>query len=312
MFSYLLRRLILALPTLFVVILISFLMVHLVPGDPFASERGLHGDTLLRLQHQYYLDLPLWKQFLYYICDLLSGDLGNSFKNNGQKITELIFPAGGQSGFLVSAKIGLISIILSAISGVFFGSMAILARTKGMLYIDYIVSAISIIFISVPMIVTAPLSILTFSVILGWVPSSGLGSWKNLILPVVILSVPYMSNIIQITRNSLLEIMKLPFIRVLRSKGLSESYIIFKHALKPGLIPVVSFLGPASAGIFAGSIVIEKVFTLPGSGILLIQSAFNRDYNLILGLTIVYSVMIVIFNLLVDVIYSFLNPKIRY
>ncbi|MBK2125304.1 ABC transporter permease [Fangia hongkongensis] len=312
MFSYILRRLGGAIPTLFAVILISFLMVHMTPGDPFATERALPPEVLKQLHHQYHLDLPLWQQFLYYLNDLIHGNLGYSFKYQGQSINHLVFPTGGQGGFWVSVQLGVFSIIVASIFGVIFGIFSALTRNTKVGFIDHAISIIAMLFISTPIVVTAPLAVLIFAVLLGWFPAGGWGSWSDLVLPVIVLAIPYIAIITQITRSSLIEIMSSPFIRTAKAKGLSMPRIVWKHALKPSLMPVVSFLGPAVAGILTGSVVVETVFTIPGIGVQVVQGATNRDYNLVLALTIIYSLLVIIFNLVVDIIYAFLDPKIRY
>ena len=312
MFSYIIRRLGGAIPTLFVVVLISFLMVHMTPGDPFATERALPPEVLKQLHHQYHLDLPLWKQFFYYINDLLHGNLGYSYKYQGQSINQLVFPSGGQGGFWVSVQLGIFSIILASILGVVFGVFSALTRNTKLGFIDHIIGVIAMLFISTPIVVTAPLAVLIFAVIFGLFPAGGWGNWNDMVLPVVVLAIPYIAIITQITRSSLIKILSSPFIRTAKAKGLSMPRIVWKHALKPSLMPVVSFLGPAVAGILTGSVVVETVFTIPGIGVQVVQGATNRDYNLVLALTIVYSLLVILFNLIVDIAYAFLDPKIRY
>ncbi|WP_192482966.1 MULTISPECIES: ABC transporter permease [Cysteiniphilum] len=312
MFGYIIRRLGGAIPTLFVVVLISFLMVHMTPGDPFATERALPPEVLKQLHHQYHLDLPLWKQFFYYINDLLHGNLGYSYKYQGQSINQLVFPDGGQGGFWVSVQLGIFSIILASIFGIIFGIFSALTRNTKLSFVDHIIGVIAMLFISTPIVVTAPLAVLIFAVILGLFPAGGWGSWNDLVLPVIVLAIPYIAIITQITRSSLIEILSSPFIRTAKAKGLSMPRIVWKHALKPSLMPVVSFLGPAVAGILTGSVVVETVFTIPGIGVQVVQGATNRDYNLVLALTIIYSLLVILFNLVVDIVYAFLDPKIRY
>ncbi|WP_116963491.1 ABC transporter permease subunit [Fastidiosibacter lacustris] len=312
MFGYIVRRLGGAIPTLFVVVLISFLMVHMTPGDPFATERALPPEVLKQLHHQYRLDLPLWKQFLYYLNDLIHGNLGYSYKYQGQSINQLVFPAGAQGGFWVSVQLGMFSIILASILGVIFGAFSALTRNTKFNFIDHIIGVVAMSFISTPIVVTAPLAVLIFAVILGLFPAGGWGSWSDMVLPVIVLAIPYIAIITQITRSSLIEIMSSPFIRTAKAKGLSMPRIVWRHALKPSLMPVVSFLGPAAAGILTGSVVVETVFTIPGIGVQVVQGAINRDYNLVLTLTIIYSLLVILFNLIVDIIYAFLDPKIRY
>ena len=310
--SYIIRRLLGAIPTLFVVIFISFMMVHLTPGDPFATERALPPEVLKQLHHQYHLDLPLWKQFVYYLNDLIHGNLGYSYKYQGQSINHLVFPQGGQGGFWVSVQLGVFSVIMASIFGVIFGILSALSRNTKWNVVDHIIGVLAMVFISTPVVVTAPLAVLIFAVVLGWFPAGGWGSWSDLILPVTVLAIPYIAIITQITRSSLIEIMSSPFIRTAKAKGLAMPRVVWHHALKPSLMPVVSFLGPAVAGILTGSVVVETVFTIPGIGVQVVQGATNRDYNLVLALTIIYSLLVIVFNLIVDIIYAFLDPKIRY
>ena len=312
MFGYIVRRLGGAIPTLFVVVLISFLMVHMTPGDPFATERALPPEVLKQLHHQYHLDLPLWKQFFYYINDLLHGNLGYSYKYQGQSINQLVFPQNGQGGFWVSVQLGVFSIILASIFGIVFGVFSALTRNTRANFVDHIIGVVAMLFISTPIVVTAPLAVLIFAVIFGLFPAGGWGNWNDMVLPVIVLAIPYIAIITQITRSSLIEILSSPFIRTAKAKGLSMPRIVWKHALKPALMPVVSFLGPAVAGILTGSVIVETVFTIPGIGVQVVQGATNRDYNLVLALTIVYSLLVILFNLVVDIVYAFLDPKIRY
>ena len=310
--GYILRRLIGAIPTLFAVTLISFLMVHMTPGDPFATERGMPAEVLKQLHHQYHLDLPLWKQFLYYLNDLIHGNLGYSFKYQGQSINHLVFPKNGQGGFWVSVQLGVFSVMIAAISGIILGTFSALTRNTKLGFLDNLANTLAIFFISTPIVVTAPLAVLVFSVYLGWLPAGGWGTQLDMLLPVIVLAIPFIAIITQITRSSLIEIMSSPFIRTAKAKGLSMSRVVWKHALKPALMPVFSFLGPAIAAILTGSVVVERVFTIPGIGIQMVQGATNRDYNLVLALTIIYSFLVIAFNLVVDIAYAFLDPKIRY
>ncbi len=312
MFSYILRRLGGVIPTLFAVVLISFLMVHMTPGDPFATERALPPEVLKQLHHQYHLDLPLWQQFLYYLDDLIHGNLGYSLKYQGQSINHLVFPTGSQGGFWVSVQLGTFSIIIAGIGGIILDIFSALTKDTLADFIDHVISVFCMLVISTPIVVTAPLSVLVFAVFLHWFPAGGWGTLSDLVLPVIILSLPYIAVITQIARSSLIEIMGSPFIRTAKAKGLSMPRLVWRHALKPAMMPVVSLLGPTVAGILTGSVVIERVFTIPGIGIQMVQGATNRDYNLVLALVIIYSLLVIVFNLLVDIIYAFLDPKIRY
>ncbi|TNF67762.1 MAG: ABC transporter permease subunit [Gammaproteobacteria bacterium] len=312
MLTYALRRFIGAIPTLFVVILIAFLMVRLTPGNPFATDRALPPEILKTLMHQYHLDLPLYQQFLIYLKDLFHGDLGMSYKNQGMQISDMIFPDSHQGGFWVSAQLGFFSLLIAMLVGSLLGIFSALARKTKFNWIDNAISAIAILFISTPVVVTAPLAVLIFAVNYHLLPANGWGNWHQMILPIVILAIPYASIIAQIMRSSLIETLHSPFIRTAKAKGLPTNKIIFKHALKSAIMPVVSFLGPATAGILTGSVIIEQVYTIPGIGVQMVQGATNRDYNLVLALTVIYSGLVILFNLVVDIIYSFLDPKIKY
>ena len=313
MFSYIIKRILGAIPTLFMVILISFTMVHLTPGDPFASERSLSPEVLKQLHHQYHLDLPIYQQFYMYIWDLLHGNLGLSLKYQGMSINDLVFPSNGNGGFWVSAQLGFLSIIIATILGIVLGIFsAICKKSSKLSFIDHVISIITMIFISTPIVVTAPLAVLIFAVWNDLLPSSGWGDFNDMILPISVLAIPYIAIITQITRSSLAEIINSPFIRTARAKGLAMPKIVLRHALKPALMPVVSFLGPAAAGILTGSVVVESIFTIPGIGVQMVNGATNRDYNVVLALTIIYSLTVIIFNIFVDIIYAFLDPKIRY
>ncbi|MCF6806889.1 ABC transporter permease subunit [Thiotrichales bacterium 19S9-12] len=312
MFGYALKRAFGAIPTLFIVIVIAFLMVRLTPGNPFAAERALPETVMKTLMHQYNLDLPIYQQFWLYIKELFSGNLGMSYKNQGMSISQMVFPQGGHGGFFVSAQLGFFSLILAFIIGTLLGIWAALTKKTKFSFIDNTISAFAVFFISTPIVVTAPLAVLIFAVNYHLLPANGWGNWNQMILPVMILAIPYASIIAQIMRSSLVETLHSPFIRTAKAKGLSTRQIIFKHAFKSAIMPVISFLGPAAAGILTGSVIIEQVYTIPGIGIQMVQGATNRDYNLVLALTIIYSALVIIFNLIVDIIYGLLDPKIKY
>ncbi|MCF6765287.1 ABC transporter permease subunit [Thiotrichales bacterium 19S3-7] len=312
MLSYVIRRIVGAIPTLFIVILIAFLMVRLTPGNPFATERALPPEVMKTLMHQYHLDLPLYEQFWRYLSDLLQGDLGMSYKNQGMKISDMIFPSGHQGGFWVSAQLGFLSLIIAMVVGSLLGIFSALTRKTKFNWIDNLISSVAILFISTPVVVTAPLAVLIFAVNYHLLPANGWGSYQQMLLPIIILAIPYASIIAQIMRSSLVETLHSPFIRTAKAKGLPTRDVIVKHALKSAIIPVISFLGPAAAGILTGSVIIEQVYTIPGIGVQMVQGATNRDYNLVLALTVIYSGLVILFNLVVDIIYSFLDPKIRY
>ncbi len=310
MLFYILKRILVAIPTLLAVVIVTFLMMHFAPGSPFNSERVLPPEVLAVLNHEYHLDKPLPWQLGYYILNLLHGDLGQSYKYLGQSVNSLIFPQSGTGGFWVSVILGAWVLLVSIVLGVSLGMWAALKRNS---LIDRFVTAFSMFSISVPTVVLAPILVLIFAVLLGLLPAGGWGGdFQHLVLPVVSLSLGIAAIIAQIMRSSLIEVLNSPFIKTAKAKGLSRRTIIWRHALKPAIIPVVSYLGPAAAAALTGTVIIETVFTLPGLGVLTVQAATNRDYSLMLGLTVLYSTLLIIFNLIVDILYGFLDPKIKY
>lgn len=309
MLKFLIKRLLIAIPTLFTIVLLVFLLVHLTPGNPFQGERALTPEVMQQLLHRYHLDLPLWQQFVLYINDLLHGNLGMSYKFIGESINSLIFP-DNMGGFWVTMRLAVYSMALIIPLGVVFGCYAGLHRDS---WFDRVVIVTNMIFSAVPTIVTGPLMVFIFAVCLHWLPASGWGdgSITYIILPVTALTLAYAPTIAFVTRGSIIDVLSSNFIRTARAKGLPTRKIIFKHAIRPTLLPVVSLLGPMFAGIFVGAIVTEQVFALPGLGILTTNGATNRDYNLVLGITVFSSFLTIAFNFIVDVLYFFLDPKIK-
>lgn len=309
MLSFLIKRTFVAIPTLLSIILLVFLLVHIVPGNPFESEKALTPQVMQQLMHQYYLDLPLWKQFLLYLDGLLHGSFGMSYKFIGQSINNLIFP-DNLGGFWVTLRLAAYTMVITVPLGIVLGVYAGLHKDS---WFDHLVLVSNMLFNSIPVIITGPLMVLLFSVTLKLLPASGFGegALANLLLPVTVLSFAYLPTITFVTRASIVEVLNSNFIRTSRAKGLPNHIIIFKHAIRPTLLPVVSLLGPMFAGVLVGAIVTEQVFALPGLGILTVNAAINRDYNMIMALTIFASSLTILFNLLVDVIYSFLDPRIK-
>lgn len=309
MISLLIKRLLVAVPTLLSIILLVFLLVHIVPGNPFESEKALTPQVMQQLMHQYHLDLPLWKQFLLYLDGLFHGSFGLSYKFIGQSINNLIFP-DNLGGFWVTLRLASYSMIITVPLGIVLGVYAGLKKDS---WFDHLVLVINMLFNSIPVIITGPLMVLLFSVTLKLLPASGFGegALANLLLPVTVLSFAYLPTVTFVTRASIIEVLNSNFIRTSKAKGLPNHKIIFKHAIRPTLLPVVSLLGPMFAGVLVGAIVTEQVFALPGLGVLTVNAATNRDYNMIMALTIFASSLTILFNLLVDVIYSFLDPRIK-
>lgn len=309
MLSFFLKRLLAAIPTLFVIILVVFLLVHLAPGNPFESEKALTPMVMKELMHQYHLDLPLWKQFILYLNDLIHGNLGYSYKFIGQSINKLIFP-DNLGGFWVTLRLACYTMLIALPLGVIIGLYAGFKRDS---IFDRMVIIFNMLFNSVPVIVTGPIMVLIFAVTLHLFPASGFGEGdiNHLFIPVTVLVIAYIPTLAFVTRASIIDVLGTNFIRTARAKGLPTHKIIFRHAIRPAMLPVISLLGPMFAGILVGAIVTEQVFALPGLGILTTNAATNRDYNMIMAITIFGSFLTIIFNILVDMIYFILDPRIK-
>ncbi|HBG29981.1 oligopeptide ABC transporter permease OppB [Candidatus Macondimonas diazotrophica] len=305
MLTYSLRRFLGAWPTLLVLVTLSFFLVRAAPGGPFDAEKNLPPEIEANLAAKYHLDEPLWQQYLRYLGDLARGDLGPSFKYADYTVNELI-----AQGFPVSLRLGLAAMAVALLIGLPAGMLAALRQNRPL---DHVTMAAAMTGISVPGFVVAPLLILVFAVHLGWLPAGGLsGGLSAWILPVTALSLPLLAYIARLTRASLIEVWRSPFIRTARAKGLPLRVILVRHALKPTLLPVVSFLGPALAGVITGSVVIEAIFGIPGLGRYFVQGALNRDYTLVMGVVVFYGALIIVFNFLVDLLYALLDPRVRY
>lgn len=300
-----LRRLLEAIPTLLILIALTFFMMRIAPGGPFDSEKRLPAEVEANLRVAYHLDESLPRQFGRYLWNLAQGDFGPSFQYRDRTVTELI-----ASGFPVSLKLGGFAMLIALFGGATLGSIAALRQNKAA---DYGTMAVAMTGISVPNFVMAPLMVLAFAVYLGWLPAGGLGDagWRNLLLPVIALALPQVAYIARLTRGSMIEVLRSNFIRTARAQGLSTRTILLRHALKPALVPVVSYLGPATAGLITGSVVIEQIFGLPGLGRYFVQGALNRDYTLVLGIVVFYGALIILFNFLVDLLYGWLDPRSR-
>jgi oligopeptide transport system permease protein len=281
-------------------------MIRLAPGGPFDSEKVLLREIEANLRAAYHLDEPLPMQFVRYLGNLVRADFGPSFQYRDYTVTELIM-----TGFPVSLRLGGAAMILALVIGVTAGSLAALRQNTRT---DYTVMAASMTGISIPNFVMAPILILIFAVYLGWLPAGGLGDGgiRNLILPVVSLALPQIAYIARLTRGSMIEVLRSPFIRTARAQGLPMGKIVVRHALKPALLPVVSYLGPATAAVITGSVVIEQIFGVPGLGRFFVQGALNRDYTLVMGVVVFYGVLIIAANFLVDLAYAWLDPKVKF
>lgn len=304
MFGFIFRRVWHAIPVILVVITITFFMVRLAPGGPFDSERAVSPEVLKNLNARYNLDAPMWQQYADYLLNLLRGDFGPSFKFPNRTVNEMI-----ASGFPVTFELATYAIALALFFGLFAGIIASLRPNSVQ---DYAPMSAAMVGICLPSFVLGPLLILVFGIWLEWLPVTGWGYTSgDKILPSVTLGFAYAAYIARISRGSMLEVLSQDYIRTARAKGLSTFRIITVHALPGGITPVVSFLGPAMAGLLAGSFVVETIFQIPGLGRFYVQAAFNRDYTMILGCTIFFAMLIIIFNLLSDILLVWLNPKVR-
>ncbi|WP_299673543.1 oligopeptide ABC transporter permease OppB [uncultured Roseobacter sp.] len=304
---YILKRLLVAIPVLLILIVFTFVLMYAAPGSPFASERGVPPAVLANLQAQYGLDQPFHMQIWRYIVALVTEfDFGPSFIYRDQDVNSLI-----AQGFPVTLTYGFWSFLVAVIVG---GALGILAAVRHNTWLDYLAVGISIGAQVLPNFVLAPILVLTFTLWLGWLPGGGWqgGQWQFVILPVIALSTSYMASIARIARASMLEVLTSNYIRTARAKGLSARRVILRHALKPALLPVISYLGPAFVGMITGSVVIDIYFSTGGIGQFFVASALNRDYGVMMGITILLGALTIFFNLLVDVLYAWIDPKIRY
>ena len=304
MIKFLLARLLQAVPVLIIVITATFFIVHAAPGGPFSADKAVPPEVIQALEAQYKLDQPVWRQYLGYLGDIARGDFGPSFKYPGRSVNELIM-----AGLPITAELAFYAMIIAILIGVLSGVGA--AMRPNTLQ-DYVPMTLAMIGICMPSFLLGPLLVLVFGIQLELLPVSGWGDIPgDKILPSITLGTGYAAFIARLSRGGMLEILSQDYIRTARAKGLRETTVIIKHALRGGLIPVVAFLGPAFAGLLAGSFVVETIFQIPGIGRFYVQAAFNRDYTLILGMTIFLSTLIIIFNLISDLISIWLNPKLR-
>jgi oligopeptide transport system permease protein len=304
MLRFVARRLLQLVPVLFVIVSASFFMLRAAPGGPFTAEKAVSPEVLRNLEAHYGFDQPLWKQYLTYLGHLLHGDLGPSFKYSNRTVNEII-----ASELPTSLELGGLALGVALLLGLPLGVLAAVRRNT---WVDYLCSAAGLGGICVPTFVLGPLLALFFGIYLHWFNVSGWDYPGDRVLPSLTLGFVYSAYIMRLTRGGMLEVLNLDYIRTARAKGASEARIVFRHALRGGLLPVVSFLGPAIAGILTGSFIIETVFQIPGLGREFVTSAANRDSTLAVGLVILYATFIVVMNLVVDVVQVWLNPKLRF
>jgi oligopeptide transport system permease protein len=290
-------------PILWIITTVVFFVIRLAPGGPFDAERNVSAEVLKNLNAYYHLDEPLYRQYLEYMGDLLHGDLGPSFKNASWSVNELI-----ALGAPVSLELGVYALAVALAIGLAAG---IVASTKPNTARDHIPMSLAMLGICVPTFVLGPLLVLVFSLWLDWLPVAGWDGPRYKLLPALTLGAAYAAYIARLTRGGMLEVLAQDFIRTARAKGLSRARVVLRHALRGGIQPVVSFLGPAAAGLLTGSFVVETIFQIPGLGRFFVQAAFNRDYTMIMGMVLFYAVLILCFNLVVDVVQAWLDPRVR-
>ena len=305
MLRFLGRRLGLAIPTMLLIATIGFGLLHATPGGPFDTAKRMPPEIQHSIEAKYHLDEPLWRQYLRYMSDLAHGDLGPSFQYRNTSVNELI-----RTGLPVDAVVGGLALATAMLVGGVTGTVAALRRNGAW---DHVPMFFAVLGISIPVFVTGPLLILVFAVQLQWLPG---GDWRGgeiryLVLPVIALALPYTAYIARMVRGAAIEVFASPFIRTARAKGLPTRTVVLRHALRPMLMPLVSFLGPAFASVLTGSIIIEAVFGLPGIGRYFLTGAMNRDYTLVVGITVLYGALIIAFNLLADLCYVWLDPRVR-
>ena len=313
MLSYTIRRVLGAIPTLLIIVTIAFFMMRLAPGGPFDSERRLPPEIEHNIKAAYNLDKPVYEQYLIYLDDLAHFDLGPSFKNKDFTVSQLI-----ATGLPVSAKIGVSAMIIAILLGIALGTLAALNQNKAS---DYGVMSLAMAGITIPTFVTAPILTLIFGVyglhLFGYEITLPVGGWnggafKNMILPVTVLALPQIAFIARLVRGSMIEVLHSNYVRTARAKGLPNRLVVWRHALRAGLLPLVSYLGPAVAGVLTGSLVVEQIFGVPGIGRYFVQAALNRDYTLVMGVVVTYAALVIFLNLVADLLYALLDPRVRF
>lgn len=302
--GFLLRRIVGLIPTLLIIVVVAFLVIRLAPGSPFSADRAVSPQVTAGLEKQYGLDRPLAVQLLHYIGNVARGDLGVSTKYPQRKVAEIL-----ADGFPATLTLGFVALLWALLVGLTAGIAGALRRNSAW---DRLAMGAAAVGLSLPTFVLGPLLVFVFSLTLYWFPPAGWGTFRHVVLPGITLGTVYAAYIARLTRAGLLDVLTADFIRTARAKGLKERTILWRHAMRAGLLPLVSYLGPAVAQLMVGSVVVEKIFATPGIGPYLVDAAFNRDYFLIMGIVLLYSVFLLGMNLLVDVLYGVLDPRVRY
>jgi oligopeptide transport system permease protein len=306
MISFVLRRLASAVPTLFIVVTISFFLMRFAPGGPFNLERPLPPQTMANLMATYHLDQPLWNQYLTYISNAVTGDFGPSYIYKDNTVAELI-----GKGLPYSIQLGSYALLLALIGGVVAGTLAALRQNS---VLDFLIMSVSTVGVTVPNFVVGPVLTLVFAVVLAWLPAGswGDGSLRFLILPMVALALPQLAVFARLTRGSMIEALHTDHIRTARAYGLPPRVVVVTHAMRAAMLPVVSYLAPAAAALLTGSAVVETIFTIPGVGRYFVLGAINRDYTLVMGTVVLIAIFVIVFNLVVDILYGLLDPRVRH
>jgi len=305
MFHFIGRRLLVAIPTLLLVVTLAFFMMRAAPGSPFDTDRRLSPEIERNVLAKYGMNKPLGAQYLDYLGGVARGDLGPSLKYKDKSVLEIL-----NENYLVSLKLGASAIVLAALIGVSLGVLAALRQNRA---VDYGVMTVAVLGVCIPTFVTAPLLVLAFASKLGWLPGAGWndGALLNMVMPVTVLALPQIAIISRLTRAGMVEVLHSNYVRTARAKGLPESRIVTRHALRAAILPLVSYLGPACAGLITGSLVVEKIFNLPGLGKFFVVSALQRDYTVVMGMVIFYAALILVLNLVADLLYAVLDPRVR-
>jgi oligopeptide transport system permease protein len=304
MLRYVLKRLLTAIPTLFVVVTMSFFLIRVAPGGPFNQEKGLNPVIKANLERVYGLDLPLWNQYLNYLGNLLRGDLGPSYNLPDFTVTELF-----GKGLPISLELGFYAFVLATVVGCSMGIVAALRQNE---WVDYLVTALATAGSTIPTFVIAPVYQVIFGLMLAMVPVGGWGTWQGKIGPAITLALPFIAVFARLMRGAMIESLHGNHIRTARALGLSDYAIVIRHALRGALLPVVSFAGPAAAALLTGSIIVETIFAIPGIGRYFVDGALNRDYTLVMGTVVLIAIFTIFFNLIVDILYALIDPRVRY
>ncbi|OJF91311.1 oligopeptide ABC transporter permease OppB [Pararhizobium antarcticum] len=306
MFSFVLRRLASAVPTLFIVVTISFFLMRFAPGGPFNLERPLPPQTMANLMATYQLDKPIWTQYGTYITNAVTGDFGPSYIYKDNTVAQLI-----GKGLPYSLELGFYALILALFGGVLAGTIAALRQNS---LLDFAIMSVSTVGVTVPNFVVGPVLTLVFAITLSWLPAGGWGdgSLRFLILPMIALALPQLAVFARLTRGSMIEALHTDHIRTARAYGLPARTVVVTHAMRAAMLPVVSYLAPCAAALLTGSAVVETIFTIPGVGRYFVLGAINRDYTLVMGTVILVAIFVIVFNLLVDILYGLLDPRVRH